>query len=319
MPDNQHTDLPDAAGRPVAVTGASGFVGRRIVRQLLDRGVPVLALTRDPGKCRRLFEMNSAAELTFRSLDLMQADEVPDLGGAAAIIHAAAHIPSDTSDPAEAAVCLEANAVGTLRLVQAAEHHGLSGFVYLSAGNCYRDQGRSAREDDPLYPSGRAPYYLTSKLCGELFAANALERGSLEVSVLRPSAIYGAGMAAGLVTTVIQRLVSGQTVKANDGARYRADLVYVGDVVAAAIRCLETSSSGIFNIGSGRATSVTELVTCVASILNIESPEIEYEGDRSGPPLGYPPLDISRARATLDFTPTSINEGLTRMLAGMSQ
>lgn len=284
---------------PVAVTGAGGFLGRRLVRALVAAGRPVLALARDPSRV----PAGSGVEVRR-----WEAGEDPGLpAGLAAVVHAAAHRPARYDDPSEAHRCLEVNALATLALAGRAADAGAGRFVYLSAGNVYRPLDRPAREDDPIWPSHRAPFYLGSKICGEFFL-EALA-GRLPVCRLRPAAIYGPGMPPGLVPTFLGRLRSGQPITVADGGRYRADLVYVDDVVGAVLAAIDRGEEGPFNLGSGAATPVGELAALLVGLLGADPALVRVE-----PPVGEAPgfaaLDSGRAAARLGYRPRVAAEGL---------
>ncbi|MEQ1506261.1 MAG: NAD-dependent epimerase/dehydratase family protein, partial [Myxococcota bacterium] len=235
------------------------------------------------------------------------------LDGVDAVVHAAAHRPAAYADPGAAAACLTVNAVGTSALVEQAAAAGVRRFVYLSAGNVYRPLGRPAQEDDPIWPSHRAPYYLGSKICGEFFVSAATEAGRIAAVSLRPSAIYGPGMPAGLVSTLVGRLRAGQGVTLADGGRYEADLVAVDDVVDAIVAALARPVSGAVNVGSGTTVTAAVLARTVAALVGADPASITIEPERGDPP-GFVALDVRRAQAELGITPRSLAVGLQRMV-----
>jgi UDP-glucose 4-epimerase len=301
----------------VAVTGASGFVGRRLVDALLGRGLVVRALVPNEAEAARV---PSGAEV--RLWDVTRSgDTAGTLEGVRGLCHLAAFLPPSYADPAFAATCLDVNALGTLTLLQAAVGAGVGRLVHFSSGNVYRRQTAPVGEDAVLYPSAQAPYYLASKLCGEIFATHFLESGRLDVAVLRPSSVYGPGMvASGLVPTFASRLRTGQEVTVQDGGLYRTDLVYVDDVVEVAAQALLRDVRGAFNVGSGRAWSVLEvaetlihLLGCDPSLVRVEPPSATSGAK------GFAPLDIRRARRELDYAPRDLEQGLRGYLASLAE
>jgi nucleoside-diphosphate-sugar epimerase len=233
------------------------------------------------------------------------------------VIHAAAHRPRSYTDASEAARCLEVNAVATAKLVEDAIASGVRRFVYVSAGNVYRGMGRPAREDDPIWPSRRAPYYLASKICGEVFAAAAADR--LAVTSVRPSAIYGPAMPPGMIPTFLAALREGRPVRVADGGRHRADLVHVDDVIDVLLALADAPVGGAegldaVNVGSGRVTTSLEVAEQLCDVLGAPRSLVEVDAPAPGAPPGFEPLDISRAARAFGYAPRALEEGLRSMV-----
>ncbi|MDP3278774.1 MAG: NAD(P)-dependent oxidoreductase [Deltaproteobacteria bacterium] len=300
----------------VALTGSTGFIGRRLVSQLTGLGHRVTALVRDPSD----FEASLAERVVTLDLDsLVPGDEslLDALSQVDVLCHVAAYIPADMRDPQSAERCLRVNALSTLALVETAAKSGVKRFVNFSSGNIYRYAIEPVTEDATVYPSARASYYLTSKLAGELYVDHARARGAIEATTLRVSSVYGPSMKGGIIRTFCDRLGRGESVRVGDAGRYQTDLVYVDDVVRAAIAAIESTKTLPFvNVGSGVSTSMLTLARVIAELMGLSESLIEID-----PPLatghdpGFAPLDISRARAALAYTPTPLMDGLRMYLA----
>jgi UDP-glucose 4-epimerase len=228
-------------------------------------------------------------------------------------------LPPNYQDSAFAEPCLRVNALGTLALLEAAVACGISRFVYFSSGNVYFPQRRAVTEDDPIYPSPRASYYLASKACAEVWVEHFRRARGLDGAILRVSSVFGPGMAAtGMVPTFAARLRTGEPVTVQDGGRFRADLVHVDDVVDATTRLLERQVGGIFNVGSGRESTALEVATTLASLLGRATNDVRVEALKPGePPLGFSALDVGRARQLLGYEPRGLRDGLQSYLASL--
>ncbi|MGH6945032.1 MAG: NAD-dependent epimerase/dehydratase family protein [Geminicoccaceae bacterium] len=295
--------------RTLVLTGATGFVGRRLLSEALARGWAVRALVREPSR------VPPAEHLEVEPWDALRAETPVDLlAGADAVCHAAAFLPPDYADPAFAERCFRANALGTLSLLAAASEAGVGRFVHFSSGNAYAPGPDLAREHHPLYPSARAPYYLTSKVASEVFVEHWRETKGLCACVLRLGSVYGPGMAAGgLVPGFVRTLRAGRPIVVRDGGRYGVDLVLIDDVVAAALSALETEASGPFNVGSGARTATRELAGLLVEIIGADEELVIVEPPGDGPvDAGFAGLDIGRAIRQLGYRPTPLREGLER-------
>jgi len=152
----------------VTVTGASGFVGRYLVPALLERGTPVTALVRDPGKGRAL----EAAGAELVRGDLLEPDSlVRALKGSAAVVHLAA-----VADSSDEELNRRVNVGGSRNLAEACLCEGVVRIVNFSS-TC---AGRELQDA-----------YGISKLDAE----PELERDGLLTTHLRPTMIYGHGSA----------------------------------------------------------------------------------------------------------------------------
>ncbi|MCF3641811.1 NAD(P)-dependent oxidoreductase [Rhizobium sp. TRM95111] len=287
----------------LAVTGATGFVGKRFVQHALEVGAEIVALVRNPAVCT----LPRHPLLVVEGWRL--GEPLPATGRVDAVCHFAAYIPANFDDPGEARACFETNTLSVLGLVADSAAQGAGHFVYLSSGQIYRPGGPAADELAATYPVERATYYLTSKLAGELCVQAAARRCGLQATVLRVASVYGPGMhGGGMIATFLQRLSSGQPVEVRDGGRYGVDLVYVDDVVGLAYRAVEHGKSGIFNVGGGRICRAFDVAHTIAAAVDAAPALIAVTGEAH--PSGFSALDISRAERELGYRPMDLEAGL---------
>lgn len=291
----------------VLVTGARGFLGGRLMEALRARGWPAVGATRAP---------------ILPDHVGWEAGGALPLAGVDTVVHAAAHRPRRYDAPEEAERCLAVNAVATAKLLEDAIAAGVRRFVYIGAGNVYRPLGRPAREDDPIWPTHRAPYYLASKICGEFFVAAAANR--ISAVSLRPSALYGPGMPPGMIPTFLRELSAGRSVSVADGGRHEADLVHVDDVINVLFAWLQRGPQAaprggeldVFNVGSGRVTTSLQVAELLCDLLGAPRSRISVELPSAGAPAGFAPLDVSRAVSLLGYAPRALHDGLRTMMGG---
>ena len=295
----------------IFLTGASGFLGRHMLRSAISAGWNVLALVHSrplsPGQSHATVRTVSMHEASSRGWAAILTENQID-----AVYHLAAFIPADHSDPAVAERCLQVNALLTLDLLRASVRAGIGRFVYFSAGNTYAPGlDRPAKETDPLYPVLRSPFYLGSKVLGELFVEHFRRRYELSAISLRISSPYGVGMPSkSIVARFMTFADQGLPLEVEGGGRYKVDLVHVEDVVSLATSALTTGAPGVYNVGSGVATSSLELAQTIARVFPDRHIEIIVHPATSNMDLGFCALDISRAQATWGYSPRTLQDGL---------
>jgi UDP-glucose 4-epimerase len=307
-------------GQRVFVTGASGFLGRTLVKALLDTGHQVTAMARTsplPASLR-------CPALTELSGDLRRIDDMRSaIAECDAILHLGAHIPASFDDPDEARACVDVNGLATLQLARMVRRHSGQRFIYFSA-HAYCDAPVPVSENDPMYPVEKATYYLASKLLGEIYIEHLRRLEDLGSITLRVSSCYGPGLPH---TTVLGRFMSraakGEPLEVYDGGKATYDLVYDLDVVGLALQALVAGQPGVYNVGSGTRVTVAEVATAVADCYKDSGIEIKsVETAASVIPSGFPALDIGKACSEWSFDPRPLTSGLVgyrRRLEGRSE
>jgi UDP-glucose 4-epimerase len=203
------------------------------------------------------------------------------------------------------------NVIGTLRVLEAAHAAG-SRVVFASTGGAiYGECGAPADESSerrPLAPYGAA------KLAGEEYLLTYRRLYGMSNVVLRFANVFGPRQdphgEAGVVAIFLGRLRDAEICNIFGDGEQERDYVYVGDVVQAALVAAEVEG-GVFNVGTGRATSVLELYELCRKVAGSGltprlSPARAGELQRSV-------LDVGKVERELGWRPqTSLEEGLRR-------
>jgi len=288
--------LPSSDMKPKAiVTGASGFVARNLIARLQGKGWDVIGVGRTAGGNIMTWEA------FWRSG--FDADTV--------VFHLAAHIPDDMEDCAQVAACLDVNAMLTLRLAEfMANQEGLR-LVLGSTGQIYRYQIHPADELSPAETSGRACFYLSSKMLGETFVERTRMKHGLNSIILRISSCYGPGMAEkSLVARFATLALAGSPLKLRFGGLERFDMIHVDDVVELLIRAASSQAQGIFNAGTGRGLTVREIADAV-NLAYGNAGGIVLDGPEKAPAQpGFAPLCMKKSMAAFGWKPRSFQDGI---------
>ncbi|GAA1341313.1 SDR family NAD(P)-dependent oxidoreductase [Streptomyces sanglieri] len=301
----------------VAVTGAAGFIGRWVVKELLDRGYVVHGLDDlSNGSRRNVEEFASSDRFSLEVADVCDEEAVDNLitDETDACIHLAAEIDVQESleDPQSH---FAANVVGTRNVLEACRRTetrlGLVGtcMVYDMAG--------SGDGIDETHPAEPASPYAGSKLAAENLAEGYYHGYDLPITFLRPFNTYGpyqkTGMAGGVVSIFTNRDLQGKPLKIfGDGTQTR-DLLYATDCARFIIdgTFSDDAVGEVINAGTGEDISINELAELIASddteIRHVEHhhPQSEVEKLRCDP---------QKANELLDWEPeVSLEEGIDRL------
>ena len=261
--------------RPVFVTGATGFLGGWLVKELVERNARVVALVRDgaPRSCFALDGMADRVEtvhgsladhaLLRRTLCEYEIATVFHLG-AQALVGVARADPLGT---------LEANVAGTWNLLEAARHSPVQQVVVASSDKAYGPSPNLPySESHPM--EGRYPYDV-SKSCVDLICRMYAETYGVPVCVTRCGNLFGGGdrNSRRTVPGVITATLRGERFVIRSDGHYVRDFLYVRDAVHAYLTLAEAMAAGpelrgeAFNFSMEVRYTVLELVELVLQLM----------------------------------------------------
>jgi nucleoside-diphosphate-sugar epimerase len=301
----------------VVVTGAAGFIGRWVVKELLERGYTVRGVDDLSNGTRSNIEtFRDHERFEFIEGDVRDEQTISTLfnDDVSVCIHLAAEIDVQESleDPQSH---FETNLVGTKNVLEACRRTdtrlGLVGtcMVYDVA-----DSAEGIGEEHPVKP---ASPYAGSKLAAENLAESYYHGYDLPVVTLRPFNTYGphqkTGMAGGVVSIFTNRDIAGEPLKIfGDGTQSR-DLLYATDCARFIVEgtLCDDAIGEVLNAGTGTDISINDLAELVATegteITHVEHhhPQSEVQTLRCDP---------TKAKEMLDWEPeVSLEEGIDRL------
>jgi len=295
------------AGRRVLVTGAGGFIGSHLAERLAACGARVRAFVHYNARGTNGWLDDSPVryDLEIFAGDIRDRDLVAAaVKGMDIVFHLAALIGIPYSYHAPLSY-VQTNVEGTLNVLQAAREAGVGRVVHTSTSEVY-GTARSVpiAETHPL--CAQSPYAASKIGADKLAEAFHLSYG-LPVVLLRPFNTYGPRQSLrAIVPTIASQLLASQKVKVGSLSP-RRDLNFVSDTIAGFMQAASSESAvgETINIGSGRETSVGDLVGMMAAIVGCK-PVIECESCRVRPPGSEVErllADNTKARSLLAWTP----------------
>lgn len=284
----------------VVVTGGAGFIGSHIVDAWLKRGAEVHII--DNLRTGKRENVALFPQSVFHEVSITDRKKVFEiLRGVDYVHHLAAliSVPESILNPLE---CVEINVNGLINILDAAKERGVKKVVHSSSAAVYGDNPASPKTVE-MKPEPKSPYGIT-KLDGEYYLKHYNEQFSLGTASLRYFNVFGprqdpaSQYAAAIPIFVSRALKNEKIIIYGDGEQTR-DFIYVDDVVQANILAAENEKAvGVYNVASGSAISINELVKLIIEMTDSKS-KIEYHEPRSG--------DIKHSLASIELTKSELN------------
>ena len=302
--------MTSALAGAVAVTGATGFIGRRLVAALETAGTRLTLITHHSVpdvrgvRAHRVIEAGDGPGALADAVLSARPDVVLHLAGA-----------RSSGDGWPAATDMRANAAGTVEVLEAAVQAGARRIVCLGSAEEYGPHAGPVREDAPAAPVSA---YGLSKLAATQAALWFHRERAAPVVVLRPFTVYGPGQPSHMfVAEAIASALGGEPFRMSAGTQSR-DMVYVDDVVDAISRAAAATGvdGRIINVGTGRMVPlrrVAEIIwektrTSAALLVGARPAAVHERYDTCA--------DNTLARELLGWLPTvPAEEGLDRTIA----
>lgn len=276
--------------KSVLVTGADGFLGSHILRDLIGCGFDVIPKRRIDGDITK-----SSTWEKFPSSDFL--------------VHLAGltFIPASWENPTD---FVQSNSISTSHALDFCRKNKtkmifLSTYLYSSK---LRAPIREIDEIDPANP------YALSKLFGEQLCSFYAKQFGVEVIILRPFNVFGSGQNSRfLIPSIISQAMKSDEISVLD-IRPARDYVFIEDLLDAVHKSITSDLRfGIINVGTGVATTVEQLIFSLADVIGRKLTIISSNQERFGE-IDSTQADISQAQLLLGWQPMwSLSQGLRQV------
>ncbi len=309
----------DWSGRPVLVTGAGGFIGSHLVEELARCGANVRAFLHYGVMGERglldVIDPEVVEAVEFLSGDLRDVETVMSaVRGREYVFHLGAliGIPYSYQSPRDV---VETNVIGTLNVLQACRGADVRRLIQTSTSEVYGSALTiPMREDHPL--QGQSPYAAT-KIGADHLAESFWRSFGLPVSIVRPFNTYGPRQSSrAIIPTIISQALAGDVLRLGSLEPTR-DFNFVTDTVSGFLHVAATDSAvgETFNLGTGRETSVGDLVRIIGELTGTPL-VVEEDRQRVRPPSSEVDrlvADAAKVQQQCGWRPAvGLKEGLRR-------
>jgi UDP-glucose 4-epimerase len=299
----------------VIVTGGAGFIGSHVVDLFIQNGYEVVIV--DDLSTGRASNLNPAAkfyQLDIRNPKLAEVFEAerPDY-----VSHHAAQMDVRRS-VAEPLFDADVNILGSINLIECARRYQVKRFVYISTGGAVYGEPEYLPCDE-AHPINPICQYGASKHTVEHYLFMYQVNYGLNYTVLRYPNVYGPRQdprgEAGVVAIFTGQMLTDKPVVINGDGEQLRDFVYVGDCARANLLAVTRGNgSGVYNLGSGRGTSVNEIFSALQKVTGYTRPPVHGPAKLGETRRIY--LEASKARAHLGWLPTiGLEDGLGQTVA----
>lgn len=254
--------MAHAAGRPVLVTGATGFTGGHLVRALAEDGYQVRSIVRTASKARDL-----PVGVDVREADITNPAEVARaMEGVGTVYHLAAAY-REASHREEG--YWRVNVGATRNLLEAAAAAGVERFVHCSTVGVHGHIAEPPADETAAYAPGDA--YQRTKCEAEIMALSYARNRGLPLTVARPTAIYGPGDRR--LLKMFRMVAKGTFVMLGKRDSYY-HMVYVDDLIQG-LRLLGSHPAAVgevFILGGDRYYPLQTIAGMIADLLGVRRP-----------------------------------------------
>ena len=305
----------------VTVTGACGFIGSHLTKQLIERGFHVVGvdclddnLYSRSVKESRLKALKQLSNFDFANINIATDDLDSSISDSKFVFNLAA-IPGQVLSWKLFDKYVESNILGTKKVIDSCIRNKVTKIIHASTSSVY---GKFAVGDELQDTKPISPYGIT-KLAAENLLFALTSSNNLDFTILRYFSVYGPGQRPDMaIQKFLTALKMGQEINITGDGTQKRDITYVQDVVEATISASSiTEKKQIFNISGGKQFTLNQIIDECFNVSGLKS-KINYV-DR---PIGDQEEtfgDISKAQKLLGFNPTfDIKTGLSNQFASLT-
>lgn len=295
------------------VTGAHGFIGKKLTQHLIQNGAFVVGIDIAP-----LGESpDPVSQFHFVKADLLteqQTLKLPETAHRKSFFFHLAGMANARECETNKDLAFRLNVGLTLSALKFSLNNKVDHFVFPSTGLVYGDQHQTpVTEDTALSPLN---YYAETKMEAEEVIKKFAQNSSMGRTVLRLSNVYGSGMSRqSVIGELIDQVIKGKQISLKDYTPVR-DFIFIDDVVDGMLTAasVENTGSRCFNLSTGIGTSIGELVLMASRLSSVPCNQPSSKR-KSSAHESYLVLDHRLFEKTTGWKPKyALRDGLKKIL-----
>lgn len=294
--------------KKILVTGSSGTVGTRLCEILLEKGYDVIGVDYRPN------EWNKKVQEITIDLDLRNKEDVLNKlpKNVDLVIHFAANarVYNLVMEPSLARDNFET----LFNILEFTRINNVKKIMFSSSREVYGNSNKIIYKEDEAYVKNCESPYAASKMCGEALINSYKKCYGINFVIFRFSNIYGMYDKSDRVIPLFIKLCKDNKDLIVYGKEKILDFTYIDDAISGVVKCIQNYDNvknDVFNISSGKGTSMIELAHLIQKHMNCKN-EIVIKENREGEVVKFV-ADISKAKQKLNYEPqTTIDEGIKK-------
>ncbi|HLC39831.1 MAG TPA: GDP-mannose 4,6-dehydratase [archaeon] len=305
-------------GKTILVTGAAGFTGSHLSRELVKQGAGVKAYVKRGSSLHNISDILNKVQLIKGDIldmpSLLSAMKNVDL-----VFHVAAIVPVQESRDLPY-LSTQVNTVGTFNVAWTAAQTGVSKMLYTSTCHVYVSQPDSALPTNESAIPNPLDIYSATKYAGEVMLKHFINEGVMDVIITRAFNKYGPNQVGSwLFPQIIRKALTMDKFTAGNPDNTR-DYSYIDDIIEGYIAVMDKGKNGdIFNLASGKEHTVKQIVE---KIVEASGRKVTVEWEKAFRKVDIPRSygDYSKAKKVLGWQPkTSLDEGISKTVEWWKQ
>lgn len=288
------------------VTGCAGFIAHNLIKELSKQGYDVIGIDTEADKMNISFLGELDTEVKFIRADCRQLDQIDYLIEMANVVYHLAgqtDVRSSIEDPLND---FEHNVISSVNVINSCMKNRVK-MVFTSSfavyGNLATPPISETAELNPI-----SPYGLSKMIIEQLMVAYR-KQYRFNGTILRLTNVYGPMDFKSVIYKFLERNQDSQVINVFGTGEQTRDFIFVQDAVDAIIKS-STTPNGIYNIGTGKSTSITKVLSIIRGMDG--DPVINFSKELKGD-IRHSCANISHTTRVFDWTPKyTINAGMKR-------
>jgi len=299
--------------KKVVITGGCGFIGSNLAEELSKNNEVIIIDDLSTGKIENIKDLLKKENVKFIKGSIIDLNLLQDIFKDVDYVFHQAAIPSVPRSVKDPLSTNNANINGTLNVLIAARDNSVKKVIYASSSSVYGDTPTLPKKES-MTPTPLSPYAIT-KLTGEYYCKVFNDIYNLPTVSLRYFNVYGprqdpSSEYAAVIPKFIKRVLNNEPpIIYGDGEQTR-DFTFVKDIVRANVLAAESSKTGIFNVGSGKRVTISNLAKMITNLVGKDDLKPIHDKPRQGD-VKHSLADISLAKENIDYEPEyDLHKGL---------
>ena len=251
---------------PILITGAAGFVGSNLTRYFVSRGIKVNIMIKRSSNTWRLNDIIKKTNVHYTDIsDINNVKKIIKKIKPKTIYHLATH--GGYSDQTDLVKIKKSILDATYNLINECKKYKFNIFVNTGSSSEYGFKNKAMKESDILVPNS---YYSVFKSSSSLYCQYESLKSNIQIVTIRPFHVYGPYERSNrLIPSLIRNMLNDKKVKLVS-PKVSRDMIYISDVVNFYIMIANKKNlkGEIFNLGSGKKTTIKEIYNLLKKITN---------------------------------------------------